>query len=209
MSNMRLISSAKAAPAALTKAQADALDAYNNAVAQFKSVLNERRAQIEANQPLPNLAGTGALSRAHRHDERVQRPHRPVAGKNRPAQQIRHSARTISTPTTSRCSTSTRISSPSCRRRPRMRKTPARRFTTSSTWPPRSRAPRASMRRMPRSQAASASAFSLPRPTATRTSAMRVPTNTRAAFRPAYRRIGSAERNGRRCEKRSPLSIRH
>lgn len=55
--NMRLISSAKAAPAALTKAQADALDGYNNAVAQFKSVLTERRAQIEANQPLPNLPG--------------------------------------------------------------------------------------------------------------------------------------------------------
>ena len=56
MSDMRLISSAKAAPA-LTKAQADALDAYNTAVAQFRSVLNERRAQIEANQPLPNLPG--------------------------------------------------------------------------------------------------------------------------------------------------------
>jgi hypothetical protein len=55
--NMRLISSAKAAPAALTKAQADALDGYNNAVAQFKSVLNERRVHIEANQPLPNLPG--------------------------------------------------------------------------------------------------------------------------------------------------------
>ena len=55
--NMRLISSAKAAPAALTKAQADALDGYNNAVAQFKSVLTGRRAQIEANQPLPNLPG--------------------------------------------------------------------------------------------------------------------------------------------------------
>ena len=56
MSDMRLISSAKAAPA-LTKAQADALDAYNTAVAQFRSVLNERRAQIEADQPLPNLPG--------------------------------------------------------------------------------------------------------------------------------------------------------
>jgi hypothetical protein len=54
---MRLISSANAAPAALTKAQADALDGYNNAVAQFKSLLTGRRAQIEANQPLPNLPG--------------------------------------------------------------------------------------------------------------------------------------------------------
>jgi hypothetical protein len=55
--NMRLISSAKAAPAALTKAQADALDAYNNTVAQFKSVLDERRAQVDAKRPLPNLPG--------------------------------------------------------------------------------------------------------------------------------------------------------
>jgi hypothetical protein len=52
-----LMSAAKAAPAPLTKPQADALDAYNNAVAQFKSVLEERRAQIEAGQPLPNLPG--------------------------------------------------------------------------------------------------------------------------------------------------------
>jgi hypothetical protein len=51
------MSSAKAAPATLTKPQADALDAYNNAVAQFKTVLEERRAQIEAGQPLPNLPG--------------------------------------------------------------------------------------------------------------------------------------------------------
>jgi len=55
--NMGLISSAEAAPAALNKAQADALDAYNIAVAQFRSVLTERRAQIEANQPPPNLPG--------------------------------------------------------------------------------------------------------------------------------------------------------
>jgi hypothetical protein len=57
MGHPRLISSANAAPAALTKAQADALAAYNDAVARFKSVLTERRAQIEANQPLPNLPG--------------------------------------------------------------------------------------------------------------------------------------------------------
>jgi len=57
MDHPRLMSSANAAPAALTKAQMDALAAYSNAVAQFKSVLSERRAQIEANQPLPNLPG--------------------------------------------------------------------------------------------------------------------------------------------------------
>src|SRR5262249_6352595 len=55
--NGRLISPAKAAQAALSKAQGDALEAYNNTVAQFRAVLNERRAQIEAKLPLPNLPG--------------------------------------------------------------------------------------------------------------------------------------------------------
>jgi hypothetical protein len=48
---------AKAQPAALTKPQSAALDAYNNAVTQFTSVLSQRRAQIETDQPLPNLPG--------------------------------------------------------------------------------------------------------------------------------------------------------
>jgi hypothetical protein len=52
-----LISRAAGQPAALTKAQSDALDAYNNAVRQFKSVLSQRRAQINSNQQLPNLPG--------------------------------------------------------------------------------------------------------------------------------------------------------
>jgi hypothetical protein len=57
MGHARLLSSARAAPAALSKAQAEALAAYTDAVAQFRAVLNERRAQIEAKQPLPNLPG--------------------------------------------------------------------------------------------------------------------------------------------------------
>ena len=44
-------------PAALTTSQADALNAYNNAVSQFKSILSQRRAQINSRQPLPNLPG--------------------------------------------------------------------------------------------------------------------------------------------------------
>jgi hypothetical protein len=39
------------------RAQADALDAYNNAVSRFKSVLSERRAEISAHQPPPNVPG--------------------------------------------------------------------------------------------------------------------------------------------------------
>ncbi len=51
-----LMTSAMAEPA-LTKAQSDALDAYNNAVNNFKSILSQRRAQIDSKQPLPNLPG--------------------------------------------------------------------------------------------------------------------------------------------------------
>ena len=50
-----------AAPApaqpAMTPAQSEALAAYNSALAGFKAVLKERRAQIDAHRPLPNLPG--------------------------------------------------------------------------------------------------------------------------------------------------------
>ena len=42
---------------ALEKRQSDALNAYDNAVNQFKKVLAERRRQINSGQPLPNLPG--------------------------------------------------------------------------------------------------------------------------------------------------------
>jgi hypothetical protein len=51
------VSPANGQPAALTKSQSDALDAYNNAVRNFRSILSQRRAQIDANQQLPNLPG--------------------------------------------------------------------------------------------------------------------------------------------------------
>jgi hypothetical protein len=44
-------------PGALSKKQSDALNAYNNAVGNFKSILGERRRQINSGQPLPNLPG--------------------------------------------------------------------------------------------------------------------------------------------------------
>ena len=52
-----LISPALAQPGALTKKQADALDAYNKALMNFKQVLSQRRAQIDSKGPLPNLPG--------------------------------------------------------------------------------------------------------------------------------------------------------
>ena len=50
------IAAAQAQPGALTKSQSDALNAYNKAVDDFRSVLRQRRAQINAKQ-LPNLPG--------------------------------------------------------------------------------------------------------------------------------------------------------
>jgi hypothetical protein len=52
-----LVSPARAQPAALSQSQSDALAAYNKAVGDFRSILKERRAQIDGRQPLPNLPG--------------------------------------------------------------------------------------------------------------------------------------------------------
>jgi hypothetical protein len=54
--NPGLISVALAQPA-LTKAQSDALNAYNKTLQDFRSVLSERRAQINSNQKLPDVPG--------------------------------------------------------------------------------------------------------------------------------------------------------
>src|SRR5262245_22315049 len=51
------ISPAPAQPAALTAPQSEALDRYTEAANEFKSILRQRRAQIDAKQPLPNLPG--------------------------------------------------------------------------------------------------------------------------------------------------------
>jgi hypothetical protein len=48
---------AMAQPTALAGKPSDALAAYNEAVSQFKSILAERRRQIDSKQPLPNLPG--------------------------------------------------------------------------------------------------------------------------------------------------------
>jgi hypothetical protein len=52
-----LMSSAMGQSGTLTKKQADALATYNNAVNSFKSILEQRRAQIDSKQALPNLPG--------------------------------------------------------------------------------------------------------------------------------------------------------
>jgi hypothetical protein len=55
--DLGFISSAQGQPAAVAKSQSDALDAYNKAVNDFKSILSQRRAQINSKQQLPNLPG--------------------------------------------------------------------------------------------------------------------------------------------------------
>jgi hypothetical protein len=52
-----LMSLAHGQAAVATKSQADALGAYTDALGRFKSILAERRAQIDSHQPLPNLPG--------------------------------------------------------------------------------------------------------------------------------------------------------
>ncbi|MGA7011360.1 MAG: hypothetical protein WBZ16_03325, partial [Pseudolabrys sp.] len=55
--SLSFISFALGQTIALTKAQSDALDAYNKTVQDFRSILSERRAQINANQKLPDVPG--------------------------------------------------------------------------------------------------------------------------------------------------------
>jgi hypothetical protein len=52
-----LVSPAMGQPGTLTKTQSDALNAYSDAVNRFKSILGQRRVQINSNQRLPSLPG--------------------------------------------------------------------------------------------------------------------------------------------------------
>ena len=44
-------------PIALTTRQSNALDTYTHALSNFKSMLRQRRSEIDSNQRLPNLPG--------------------------------------------------------------------------------------------------------------------------------------------------------
>ncbi len=57
MGNLNFISFALAQPATLTPSQSEALNAYNKTVQDFRSILKERRAQIDANQRPPDVPG--------------------------------------------------------------------------------------------------------------------------------------------------------
>ncbi len=55
--NLDFISSALGQPTALTKSQTDALNSYSKTVQDFRSILGERREQINAKQKLPDVPG--------------------------------------------------------------------------------------------------------------------------------------------------------
>jgi hypothetical protein len=55
--NLGFTSSALGQPTALTKSQTDTLNSYNKAVQDFRSILGERRTQINAKQKLPDVPG--------------------------------------------------------------------------------------------------------------------------------------------------------
>lgn len=55
--NLSITSPAMGQPGTSMKEPSDALNQYNNAVNNFEAVLGQRRAQINSNQPLPNLPG--------------------------------------------------------------------------------------------------------------------------------------------------------
>jgi hypothetical protein len=55
--NLSFISCALGQPTALTKSQSGVLSAYNKSVQDFRSILSERRAQIDSKQKLPDRPG--------------------------------------------------------------------------------------------------------------------------------------------------------
>ena len=55
--NFSFTSPAMGQPAALTSAQSDALNAYNDSLKNFELILGQRRAQINSGRELPNLPG--------------------------------------------------------------------------------------------------------------------------------------------------------
>jgi hypothetical protein len=57
IAHLGFLSSAQAQPAALTQLQLQAFNTYNKALGDFRSILSQRRAQIDAHQPLSDRPG--------------------------------------------------------------------------------------------------------------------------------------------------------
>ena len=183
-------------PAALTPSQSEALNAYNKTVQDFRSILKERRAQIDAKQKLPEKPGQAlylarvAMMGAYKDltdvlPSRIGRPNKykiPPAyfdADNEPLiDEYKNLFRIMQAPPANAQASDT----------------PYKDVVDLGTA---LRGLKASMRHMPKSRAASAWPSSLPRPMAIRTSAMRVRNPTKEVFRQAYPRTKLVRRNGR------------
>lgn len=191
----------------LTATQSQAQAAYDRALGDFKSVLAERRRQIEAKQPLPNLPGQAlylarvAVISTYKDltDAVPSRIGKPNKFEIPPA----YFDAAIEPLVDEYADLFEIMEAPPAARRIRRR-----RSRMSSISPQRLRAPKGLRLFMPTRRPASASGCSLPKPTASRTSAMRARTPIWAACRPARPRTVTASANGRRSRVRSRPPIR-
>ena len=181
----------------LTKSQLDALSAYNDALNGFREVLRERRAQLNANQPLPSLPGQALyLARIRMMSAykdltdvlpaKIGRANKfgiPPAYFDADSEPLIDEYRALfdileAPPANAQSSD-----------------TP---FKDVVDLGPQSRAPRALMQRLLKWPAESAWASSLPRQMANKTSAMPAPILTKEVYRQAPLKTKMVRRNGRR-----------
>ena len=188
---------AAAQATALSKEQASAQAAYDKALREFKAILAERRAQLNAKQPLPERPGQALylarLQVISTYKDLTDAVPARIGRGNKFGVPPAYFDASIEPLVDEYAALFKVMQAP-----PAMRRSPRRPSRTSPISAGRSRAPRGSTPPPSTRQAASASGFSLPRRTATRTSAMRAPTPTRAACRRAWRRIARGARRGRR-----------
>ncbi len=124
---------ARAQPAALTPEQADAQRKYDDALKEFKAVLAQRRAQIDAKQSLPNLPGQAIYLARLKRDEHLQGSHRRAAVAHRAAEQVQRASRLLRRRHRA-ADRGVRGALPrSCRRRRKARRPRPRRSRTSPT----------------------------------------------------------------------------
>ena len=198
---------AQAEPAALTTSQSDALNAYAARVNEFKSILQQRRAQINAKRPLPNLPGQ-ALYLARNNTISAYKDLTDVL----PSKIGRRNKFAI--PPAYFDAEMEPLWDEYAGLFDIMQAPPANaqgsntRFMTLLPWGPLLHESRGSMRQMRRWRVLSASGSFLPRRTATRTLGMRARIRTKEACRQAYPRIKTVRGNGRPSKARLRPSTR-
>lgn len=196
---------AEAQPA-LTASQSDALNRYNKALSDFKSIVSQRRAQIDAKQPLPNVPGqalylarnammstykdlTDAMPAKIGRSNKFGIPPAYFDADTEPLiDEYLNLFRIMQAPPANAQNS----------------ETPFKDVVDLATAIARARGLDAANADI----AGRIALGILPRPMAIRTSAMRVPTSTREAFRPACLKVKAVKADGRRSSRRLRLSIR-